>query len=170
MHRRACATPRRRAKGVTEPRHGSSGAQILGGAERVDAAEDDAFGDRRGDELPERWADRRDRRARLREALRQLDAQGAADWETYMAQRSAKEAAAGRKLPGRKPAADSKTPRRCLRPLTPATGAPTTPQRLTCTFASDARRCLLGGTRTPNLLIHSHLGYPILSNRISWKS
>jgi transposase len=82
--------------------------EILAEAERVDAAEDELLGDRRGDELPERWADRRDRRSRLREALRQLDAQGAADWETYMAERAAKEAAAGRKLPGRKPAADSR--------------------------------------------------------------
>jgi transposase len=82
--------------------------EILAEAERVDAAEDEALGDRRGGELPERWADRRDRRGRLREALRQLDAQGAADWESYMAERAAKEAAAGRKLPGRKPAAASK--------------------------------------------------------------
>lgn len=82
--------------------------EILAEAERVDATEDEALGDRRGGELPERWADRRDRRSRLREALRQLDTQGAADWETYMAERAAKEAAAGRKLPGRKPAADSR--------------------------------------------------------------
>lgn len=82
--------------------------EILAEAERVDATEDELFGGRRGDELPERWADRRDRRSRLREALRQLDAQGAADWETYMAERAAKEAAAGRKLPGRKPAADGR--------------------------------------------------------------
>lgn len=82
--------------------------EILAEAERVDATEDEAFGERRGDELPERWADRRDRRSRLREALRQLDAQGAADWETYMAERAAKEAATGRKLRGRKPAPDSR--------------------------------------------------------------
>lgn len=82
--------------------------EILAEAEEVDAAEDQAWGERRGDELPERWADRRDRRARVREALRQLDAQGAADWETYLAERAAKEAAAGRKLPGRKPMAGSK--------------------------------------------------------------
>jgi transposase len=81
--------------------------EILAEAERVDAAEDEALGDRRGDELPERWADRRDRRARLREALRQLDAQGAADWESYMAARAAKEKAAGRKLAGRKPTEQS---------------------------------------------------------------
>ena len=82
--------------------------EILAEAERVDAAEDEALGDRTGGELPERWADRRDRRARLREALRQIDSQGAADWETYMAARAAKEAATGRKLPGRKPAAQSR--------------------------------------------------------------
>jgi hypothetical protein len=73
----------------------------------VAAAEDETLEERTGGELPERWADRRDRRARLREALRQLDAQGAADWETYMADRAAKEAAAGRKLPGRKPQGQS---------------------------------------------------------------
>ena len=51
-------------------------AEILAEADATDAAEDERFGDRRGDELPERWADRRDRRARLREALRQLDSGG----------------------------------------------------------------------------------------------
>ncbi|MGQ0804407.1 MAG: transposase, partial [Actinomycetota bacterium] len=77
--------------------------EILAEAEQVDAAEDERFGAHRGDELPEEWADRRDRRARLREALRQLDEAGAADWESYLAQRAAKEAELGRKLPGRKP-------------------------------------------------------------------
>ena len=77
--------------------------EILKEAETVDAAEDEEFGDRRGDELPEQWAGRHDRRSRLREALRQLDAEGAADWESYMAERQAKEAELGRKLPGRKP-------------------------------------------------------------------
>ncbi len=77
--------------------------EILAEAERGDAAEDERFGERRGDELPEEWADRRDRRPRLREALRQLDEQGAADWESYVAQRAAREAELGGKLPGRKP-------------------------------------------------------------------
>ncbi len=77
--------------------------QVLDEAEQVDQAEDEEFGDRRGDELPEEWAGRGDRRSRLREALRQLDAEGAADWESYMAEREAKEAELGRKLPGRKP-------------------------------------------------------------------
>lgn len=77
--------------------------EILAEADAVDAAEDERFGARRGDELPGEWADRRDRRARLREALRQLDAGGNADWESYLAQRAAKEAELGRKLSGRKP-------------------------------------------------------------------
>lgn len=82
-------------------------AEILAEAERVDRAEDAELGDRRGGELPERWAGRGGRRERLREALRQLDAAGASDWESYQAERAAKEKAAGRKLPGRKPSPDS---------------------------------------------------------------
>jgi transposase len=77
--------------------------EILAEAEAIDASEDAVHGERRGDELPERWADRRDRRARLREALRQLDAEGASNWESYQAERTVKEAELGRKLPGRKP-------------------------------------------------------------------
>jgi transposase len=77
--------------------------EILAEAEAADVADDEQFEDRRGDEPPEGWVDRRDRRARLREALRQLDAEGAADWESYMAEREAREAQLGRKLGGRKP-------------------------------------------------------------------
>ncbi len=77
--------------------------EILAEAEAVDAAEDAELGEGRGGELPERWADRRDRRSRLREALRQLDERGASDQESYQAERAAKEAAMGRKIPGRKP-------------------------------------------------------------------
>lgn len=82
--------------------------EVLADAERVDAEEDARWGDRRGDELPPQWADRRDRRGRLREALRQLDEQGASDWESYQAERVAKEKALGRKLSGRKPRPDSR--------------------------------------------------------------
>jgi hypothetical protein len=81
--------------------------EILTEAGAVDAAEDAEWGERRGGGLPERWADRRDRRSRLREALRQLDERGPSDWESYQAERAAKEAAASRKLPGRKPRAGS---------------------------------------------------------------
>jgi len=75
--------------------------EILGEAEAVDAAEDLEYGDRRGDELPEEWADRSGRRGRLREALRQLDADGPSDAESYRAARNAKEAELGHKLSGR---------------------------------------------------------------------
>jgi transposase len=86
--------------------------EILAEAERVDTAEDDQFGERRGGELPERWARRRDRRPRLAEALRQLEEQGASDWEGYQADRAAREKAAGRRLPGRKPRPQSKKAKR----------------------------------------------------------
>ena len=82
--------------------------EILEEAEAVDAAEDAEFGDRRGDELPDRWVDRRDRRARLREALRQLDADGPSDAESYQAARKAREAELGHKLPGRPASPDTK--------------------------------------------------------------
>ena len=82
--------------------------EILKEAETADAAEDEQFGDRRGDELPERWADRRDRGARIREALRQLDATGPSDAESYQAARKAREAELGHKLPGRKPDPEAK--------------------------------------------------------------
>ena len=46
---------------------------MLTEAEQVDAAEDDEFGDRRGDELPDELADRRRRLVRLREARDELE-------------------------------------------------------------------------------------------------
>lgn len=97
--------------------------EILAEAEEVDAAEDEAFGDQRGDELAPEWADRRDRHARVREALRQLEAEGSADWESYLAERAAKEAKLGHKLPGRKPRLDGRkgqgSLRQCHRPRQP---------------------------------------------------
>jgi transposase len=77
--------------------------EILDEAEAVDAAEDELFGDKRGDELPEEWAGGRDRRARIRAALEELKAQSARDYDGRMAERAAKEAASGRKLTGPKP-------------------------------------------------------------------
>jgi len=82
--------------------------EILEEAEAVDAAEDLEYGARRGDELPAKWVDRRDRRARLREALRQLDADGPSDAESYQAARTAREAELGRKLGGRRPDSTTK--------------------------------------------------------------
>lgn len=51
--------------------------EILAEAAEADAAEDERFGDARGDELPEQLTTRQGRRAWLREAKRQLDAERA---------------------------------------------------------------------------------------------
>lgn len=82
-------------------------AEILAEAEAVDAAEDEQFGGRRGDEVPAEWAGGRDRRARIKTALDELDRQTARDYETRIAERAAKEAATGRKTTGPKPSAES---------------------------------------------------------------
>ena len=47
--------------------------QILGEADEVDRAEDEAYGERRGDELPTHLAPGPARKARIKEALRQLE-------------------------------------------------------------------------------------------------
>lgn len=86
--------------------------EILAEADQLDAAEDDQLGQRRGDELPAQWVDRRDRRARVRQALDQLEAAGGADFESVMAQRAAKEAELGRALPGPKPSPTGRTGKR----------------------------------------------------------
>jgi transposase len=89
--------------------------EILDEAEQTDAAEDEVFGDRRGDELPEQWRGGRDRRQRIKEALGELDRQTARDYESRMAERAAKEEALGRRLTGPKPkeaAARRAAPRR----------------------------------------------------------
>ena len=88
--------------------------EILAEANRVDNEEDERFGDLAGNELPERFAPGADRRARVREALRQLEAQGASDYEAHLADRTARESAAGRKLPGRKPTPGGKKGRQRL--------------------------------------------------------
>ena len=77
--------------------------EVLAEAEATDRAEEERFGQRRGDELPGSWANRADRGARVREALRQLDAQGASDYESLLAERARREAELGHKLPGAKP-------------------------------------------------------------------
>jgi transposase len=81
-------------------------AEILAEAEEVDAGEDEVFGDRRGEELPEQWAGGRDRRARIRAALDELDRGYDRDHASRMAERAAREAATGRKLPGPQPRTD----------------------------------------------------------------
>jgi transposase len=56
-------------------------AQVLAEAAQIDAAEDERFGEARGDELPEHLSTRGGRRAWLREAKQRLEAERAADPE-----------------------------------------------------------------------------------------
>jgi transposase len=80
---------------------------ILDEAAAVDEAEDAEHGDARGDELPAEWAGGRDRRARIRAALDELESQKTRDYESRMAERAKKEAELGRKLTGPKPKEDA---------------------------------------------------------------
>jgi transposase len=80
---------------------------ILDEAAAVDAAEDTEHGDARGDELPAEWAGGRDRRARIRAALDELESQKTRDYESRMAERAKKEAELGHKLTGPKPKEDA---------------------------------------------------------------
>ena len=82
--------------------------EILAEAEAADRDEDERFGEARGDELPADWGRREDRRARVREALRQLDETGPSDYASHLVAREAREAALGHKLPGRKPSPGGK--------------------------------------------------------------
>jgi transposase len=90
-------------------------AEILEEAEAVDAAEDEAFGDRRGDEMPKEWSGGRDRRERIRAALADLDSRSARDYETRMAERTKKEAETGKKLTGPKPSEHTAKPQAARR-------------------------------------------------------
>jgi len=76
--------------------------EILAEAERTDQEEDQLFGDRRGDELPAEWSDRRDRRPRIAEALRQLN-EGEGDYWARLAARKARAVATHGRLPGSRP-------------------------------------------------------------------
>jgi transposase len=80
--------------------------QMLEQAARADAADDERFGEARGDELPPELADRRSRRERLRRCREELEAEQAAaqaSYEANLAWRAEWEAEHGRKLAGRKP-------------------------------------------------------------------
>jgi hypothetical protein len=80
--------------------------RILAEAGEVDAAEDEQFGQDRGDELPAGLADRRSRIERLRRCREELEAEHAhtqAAYEEKMRWRAEWEAENGRKLGGRRP-------------------------------------------------------------------
>jgi transposase len=79
--------------------------EILAEAAAVDAAEDELYGEARGDELPLELADPRTRRARLRAAKAELEAEWQAERdarEQRMVLRAEQEARTGKKITGRK--------------------------------------------------------------------
>jgi transposase len=80
--------------------------RILAEADEVDAAEDERFGDARGDELPAELADPVTRRERLERAKREIEAEQAAlvaEHEAMLARRAEHRARTGRNPPGRPP-------------------------------------------------------------------
>jgi transposase len=80
--------------------------RILAEADAVDAAEDERFGDARGDELPAELADPVTRRERLERAQRELEAEQAArvaEHEAMLARRAEHRRRTGRNPKGRPP-------------------------------------------------------------------
>jgi transposase len=80
--------------------------RILAEADQLDAAEDERFGDARGDELPRELADRHSRKARLDQIQAELEAEHAAReaaHEQRLAERAEHEAKTGKRLGGRRP-------------------------------------------------------------------
>jgi len=96
------------ASGLANRTYEQIAAEILAEADAIDAAEDERFGELRGDELPAELADPTSRKARLREAKRQLDGEHRAAQQAHrelLQARAEREAELGHKLPGRKPKA-----------------------------------------------------------------
>lgn len=76
--------------------------RVFDEAERIDAQEDELYGDRRGDEIPGPLVDKKSRVEWIKRRLKERE--GAKDdYEQRMAQRAAKERELGHRLPGRKP-------------------------------------------------------------------
>lgn len=84
-------------------------AEILREAEDTDTAEDELFGEGRGNEIPEPWSGGRGRRDRIRAALDEIEREKSHDYESRIAERERKERESGRKLTGPKPKPDAAT-------------------------------------------------------------
>jgi len=97
--------------------------EIIEDAKRIDAAEDELYGDARGDELPPELRTREGRRRKLREAKARLEEEQArreAEEQAKLSERAERHAryrAEGRGVPGRrvKPAAERKHKPKALR-------------------------------------------------------
>jgi transposase len=94
------------ASGLANKTYEQIAMEILAEAAAVDAAEDERYGEARGDELPEELADPQTRKARLRAAKAELEAEWQAERdvrEQRMVLRAEQEARTGKKVTGRKP-------------------------------------------------------------------
>ena len=97
----ASATQNRTLEGLRE-----EARRIIDEAIETDRREDELYGDRRGDELPEELADPRTRKARIRELLEQAERereQVEADRAELVAKHKKHVAATGRRIKGRPP-------------------------------------------------------------------
>jgi len=94
------------ASGYANKSYGQIAREILAEAKAINAAEDEQFGERRGDELPDELADPKTRRDRLRRAKAEMDAEQQAAREAYeqmIDARAEHEAQTGRRPIGRPP-------------------------------------------------------------------
>lgn len=94
------------ASGMSNRTYEQIAAELLAEAGAVDEAEDQQFGEARGDELPKEMADPASRRARLQEAKRQLEVEHQAAKDAHrerMQRRAELEAEQGHKIAGRTP-------------------------------------------------------------------
>jgi transposase len=94
------------ASGLANMSYEQIAREIFEEAAAINAAEDELYGEARGDELPPELADPKTRKARLREAKRQLEEEWAAERrvrEEMLARRAAHQAKTGRRAKGRPP-------------------------------------------------------------------
>jgi transposase len=94
------------ASGLANKSYEELAREILHEAAEIDAAEDELYGQARGDELPPELADPKTRRARIRELMDELDAERQAEQQTREAmleRRAEHERRTGRRPLGRPP-------------------------------------------------------------------
>jgi transposase len=94
------------ASGLANKTYEDLAREILKEAAEIDAAEDERYGEARGDELPPELADPNTRRARIRELMDELDAEQRAERqarEAMLERRAEHQRRTGRRPPGRPP-------------------------------------------------------------------
>jgi transposase len=94
------------ASGLQNKTYEQLAREILKEAAEIDAAEDELYGDARGDELPPELADPKTRRARIRELMDELEAERQAEQrqrQAMLERRAEHERQSGRRPPGRPP-------------------------------------------------------------------